>query len=575
MEKPLTPKKIDALSWLLVGLVLWQLIVLSWLVKEYYLPGPVQDSWGILPYLQDTLKYGHWFDRALLLPQNGHRLLFLRLEYLIDYSIFHGSNVFLIAMTSASLLAEIACFYWLLVSRPLQDTRLIHSGLLVTALVLFPSLAWSYQHIFNIHMVHCALFALASCVVMAEALAQPCNKLFLASLLLAVLCNFASFSISTIWPALLFMILLQRRWKSLTALAIFAVFFSIFYLVLLPSGNSASSNFDLLHLLAEALGSAAHWSVWITTASWLASFIVTYLSFLPAGSLVTTLVTICSLLWFVFGTRQALCRAPTAIETAALGIMAFCVCLAITTGIARGALGDLSYGMRFQPLVLLYWAGFILHIMQYIDKHHARFHTVAIASLAILLCYASVVNAIDTGKRLSEDYTRFARMQMAYLTHNLGENAIYENMVAEWRKDSYSGIVAIIPFLEQEHLGIFNTDFGKYLLESREETISKENACFPAKINEKPRNEDPFIRNIIIESSSASAQEYPYVLVMDHGQVIGAAFTKRKLPFRNWFQASTEKYSWLGITSQPLDRSTLSLLAFRDSTDRCRLTVAE
>src|SRR6478609_1215259 len=76
------------LAWLLL-LAATQLAYFIYIVTETYIAGPVQDSWGIIPYIQTTLATDSWFNKELWFPQNSHRLVLLRLEFLIDYAYFH------------------------------------------------------------------------------------------------------------------------------------------------------------------------------------------------------------------------------------------------------------------------------------------------------------------------------------------------------------------------------------------------------------------------------------------------------------------------------------------------------
>ncbi len=91
---------------ILVLLLATQIAFIIYTVSETYIAGPVQDSWGLIPYIQKTLSSYNWFSTELWTPQNSHRITLVRIEYLIDYSYFHGSNLFLIALAAILILIE-------------------------------------------------------------------------------------------------------------------------------------------------------------------------------------------------------------------------------------------------------------------------------------------------------------------------------------------------------------------------------------------------------------------------------------------------------------------------------------
>src|SRR5690606_10955926 len=96
-------------------------------------------------------------------------------------------------------------------------------------------------------------------------------------------------------------------------------------------------------------------------------YLVEYLSIttIKSFNLVSKILTILSLLWFIFSLSRYKTFCKKWQESSFLAAMFFVICLGVTTGIGRGYMGDLSYGVRFYPIVLLYWTSFFLHTAIY------------------------------------------------------------------------------------------------------------------------------------------------------------------------------------------------------------------
>lgn len=544
---------------------------LVYLVSETYIAGPVQDSWGIVPYIQKTLASGKWFNDELWLPQNSHRLVLLRLEFLIDYSLFRGSNIFLISLSGLLIIAEIALLAWLLNLQKKTDITQWIVLLAAAAFIIYPTLSWSFLHIFNIQMLQYAVLALLSCVLVSKALTENNNILFCAGILAALLCNFAAFSVSTIWPALMLLLLLNRADKYRTAtLFVAAVIFSYIYLYCLPSHEQ--DNQAILAPLAGIAASGQNIFLSPQTYLWLGHYLLSYLSVPPAEYPFLQLFTLVTLLWFVYGSYLAMKYPADQEEKAALSLMFFGICLALTTGIGRGYLDSLSTGDRFQPLVLIYWAGFVIHLLHFTNRLHKKYLFNFCALVMIFFISTTAwINAPSMAKKLSEDYTRFAKMQMAYLSNNLGENAMYENMVAAWRKHSYAGIVELIPYLRDNKLGVFDSPLAYYVEQNKHPDPMAKDTCLQGHLLEKLRNNDAQIRNLVFESKNANDKKYyPYLLVYTNDTLNGIAFRKRlTLPRHN----IENKSIWLGITKLPLSAGNTVVIAINDNAVSCRVTI--
>ena len=551
-----------------------QLTYLVCIVAETYIAGPVQDSWGILPYIQKTLASGNWFNNELWLPQNSHRIVLLRLEFLMDYSFFNGSNIFLISLSWLFIAVEIVLLAWALNFQKRIDATQWTILLAATTFIIYPTLAWSFLHIFNIHMLQCAVLALLSCVLMSKALSENNNTLFIAGILAAILTNFASFSISTIWPALILLLLLNKIDKYRSGiLLVIAVIFSYIYFYGLP--NHHQNQQSILSPLAGLTASGQNVFFSPQAYLWLFQHLLAYLSLLPRQHLFLQLFTLTTLIWFVYACYRAMKYTSGQDEKTALALMFFSICFGLTTGIGRGAMEDLSTGDRFQPLALIYWAGFVIHLLHFCSQHHKKF-LFNFCTLAIigLISTTVLINVQSMSKKLSEDYTRFAKMQMAYLSNNLGENAIYENMVAAWRQHSYAGIVDLIPYLRDNQLGVFNTPLARYIEQNKHPDLVNNDSCVQGNLLEKLRNNDPRIRNITFESGHAlDAETYPYLAIYTNNDLNGIAFRKRSILPGIFHHNTRGKSIWLGITQVPTSAGNTTLIALSKDTVSCRVVI--
>lgn len=545
------PKKILLLGWL--TLLSFELFFLIHTISYLHWLGPVQDFWGSISFVEKMLSSGNWLGTDLWIAQNNHRLVLPRLAFLVDYKYFHGSNYFLTGLSCLLLTLEALIFYALFsVKKSEAQNWLIY--LPVAAIILLPTIGYNFLNTFNIQWIQCAFFALSACAAYSYGLASGRNIWMYFGILFALLCSFTTFSLTAIWPALLLLCWLHdgNRKKTLTIGMIWFIF-SILFVFILPVDRSlgAGSEYRLPPLITIIAASDDAWLTFFTIVKGLLYYLIEYLSLAISEDWqpLSYLTTIFSLVWLAI----SLFFRPSYIKTwqakSLVAVMFFVICLGITTGLGRAFMGELSYGIRFYPVMLLYWAAFLLHLLSssfWADKNNG-FMAANVLCLAILISLG-FIDAKKTSERLAEEYNRFGRMQMAYLTDNLHPNALYENLVPEWRATSYPGILAAIPYLKNHQWGIFHSDIGKFVLANPSQPEQMLTSCMNFALQEKPRNNDESIRNITFRHHDVNlSDERPYLLIYSHEGLVGAAFQQRY----GLFAKKNKRSVWIGMSSQP------------------------
>ena len=81
---------------------------------EFNLPSPTQDTWSLVPWIENAYQKGSWFNNELFSAQNSHRYPLLRLSFYIDFKLFSGSNFSLIVQYFLLLNLLALIFYYAL-----------------------------------------------------------------------------------------------------------------------------------------------------------------------------------------------------------------------------------------------------------------------------------------------------------------------------------------------------------------------------------------------------------------------------------------------------------------------------
>jgi hypothetical protein len=164
-------------------------------VTNGYSPVPFADFWGQFPFLERALggdlRLGDLWAQA-----NEHRIFVGRLEFLLDYRFFHGTNVFLftvIVLSSLALAAVAAVPVWSETrSRLLAWCVFCAGAAALMSPVAAENLTWAYQ----VQFVQVFLFAAAA--IVAVTARRP--------ILAAVCALAASYSMANgllVWPVVL------------------------------------------------------------------------------------------------------------------------------------------------------------------------------------------------------------------------------------------------------------------------------------------------------------------------------------------------------------------------------------
>lgn len=567
------------LALLLISLLSFELFFIYQVVHQYQWAGPVQDFWGSIPYIEKTFSGESWLSSATWYAQNNHRVALPRLSFLVDYHFFHGSNQFLTGISLVFIFTEILVFAWILKDIQSRFLFLIFFCSASTIL-LSPSVSYNLLNTFNIQWIQCAFLALISCAAYAFGLHKS-NPFFIgAAIIFSILTCFTTFSITSIWPSLFFVAWLSQAKKSQWILLLFSfISFSILFIFYLPVDSSLGNGaqYSAPPLFASIMESENSLKHLLSVLFGLIGYVIVYFSpaFTESLSLISNVVTIACLMG-VF-TSVFLYKSYYTHWTSAclIAVMLFCILLALTTGIGRSFMGELSQGPRFHPISLLFWAAFTVNSLLFLS-HRKNTRSLVLLMIIVLLVLlpTAFYQAVNISKRLAEEHNRYARMQMAYLTENFSPNAIYENLVPEWRATSYPGILKAIPFLDTYEKGIFHTIPGKFLKEHQTLDATGLNTCLSATLNEKPRNKDPEIRNITITSNEAGAnRSFPYLFIYSNesahekARVTGAAFRKRE-PLLSF---STISSTWVGISARPVSPETHFVAGLNKDGIPCRL----
>jgi len=566
------PKKILLLGWL--TLLALEIGFLIHVISELHWFGPVQDFWGSIPFIEKTLTSASWFSNDLWVAQNNHRLVLPRLAFLMDYRFFYGSNYFLTGFSLLLLALEALVLYFLVSEKKYKGKKwLIYIPIL--AVLLLPGVSYNLLNTFNIQWIQCAFFALSACVAYSYGLASGRNFWVGTGIFLAILCCFTTFSLTAIWPALFLLLWLnvanKKQWLILGS--VFFIF-SVIFVFLLPIDKTfgAGSEYFVPPLLESIFSSSQFWQIIPFIAKGLLHYLIKYLSF-PAGEnwqTMSFLMTIFSLVWLVIALSRHQRSEKNWQASSMLALMLFVVCLGITTAFGRALMGELSYGIRFYPIALLYWAACLLHIMTCLlstNKNNSFFVTNILC--LVILAGLGVFDAKKISERLAEEHNRYGRMQMAYIAGNLHPNALYENLVPEWRVTSYPGILAAVPSLKSHQWGIFNTDIGRFVLEHPSLPEENMETCISLSGQEKPRNNDTDIRNIIFRHPDTDMSvAYPYLVVYSNKKITGAAFRQRYDSFEK-----KNKSVWIGMSSIPAYGNDYAVIALNRENKPCRAKI--
>ena len=219
------------------------------IVHNAYSPLPLEDSWS---FWQLYKQYGNYLT-FLFLQHNEHRIVMIRLIYIIDRFVFHGRSLF---PPVCALLIQTATGVWLyrIVRRTGEASRL--SRLLLGCAICsalssaqqFPNLVMGFA--INHTMVYCAscgsLLALIRAAERRQEGRDP-DLWFAVSCVSALVATYSSANGLLFWLVLLlFGLWLRLPWRFLCALLLDMVLVGMFYMRGYVTPGNTSSPFEAL-----------------------------------------------------------------------------------------------------------------------------------------------------------------------------------------------------------------------------------------------------------------------------------------------------------------------------------------
>jgi hypothetical protein len=316
-----------------------------------YSPVPFADFWGQFPFLERAVG-GDLRIGDLWAQSNEHRIFLPRIEYLLDYRLFGGTNVFLFAVIAAScalVAAVLAAAVWI-ETRDRLVTWAAFCAATIAALspVAYENLYWAFQ----VHFVQVFLFAALAvlAVVMASrsTVARRRDRWTAASGLAAIAATYSLGNGLLVWPVLIALALvlaLELRTTIFLGAAAGLTILSYLWDYDATTHGNLSHPFGLVKYTAVYLGSALRDEG--TTAA----------GVLGAVGLIVFAV-LCMLTW-----RG---RAGAAITTpVGAGISLFVVLTALQTASGRLDLGiDQALSSRYATASFVFWLALLLGFLQ-------------------------------------------------------------------------------------------------------------------------------------------------------------------------------------------------------------------
>lgn len=232
------------------------------IMVDGYSPVPFADLWAQFPFIERGLQ-GDIGIADLWAQWNEHRILLARLQFLLDYGLFDGTNVFLfasIAVSSVLLAATFAAAVWI-------DTGdwLVTLGTLAVAVAATMSpagienLNWSFQ----VQFVQVFLFATLSVfAIVLAARSETTSRHVLAAAGAAIAATAATYSMANgliVWVVVIgIAVALEVPRRTTVALAILGIVtaFSFLWRFEFSTGGSLSDPTGLVKFVAVYLGSA-------------------------------------------------------------------------------------------------------------------------------------------------------------------------------------------------------------------------------------------------------------------------------------------------------------------------------
>lgn len=378
----------------------------AWVMVAGYSPVPFADFWGQFPFIERGVK-GDFGIADLWAQWNEHRIVVARIQFLLDYRFFGGTNVFLfsaIAASSVALAATFATAAWI-------DTRdrLVALGTLAVAVASTMStagienLTWAFQ----VQFVQVFLFAALSIlsVVVAARSSRNTHRAWLTGLtaLGGIAATYSMANGLFAWPVVVGLALALRLERRLAAaLTIAGILTIATYLWRL--------DFTTRGELSDPVGLATFVAVYIGSAAWGAG--------LHKAALVGAVGLALVPLVFVLAWRR---RSGTSVALPfGAGVTAFILLTAMQTAAGRLYLGtSQALSSRYSIASFTFWLALLVALLVPVrDRLRARPN----AMLAYLACAAAAALFVSYRTIPDPDFlrtTRFGR-EATVLTYRVG-----------------------------------------------------------------------------------------------------------------------------------------------------------
>jgi hypothetical protein len=333
-----------------------------WVIVASYSPVPFADFWGEFPFLERALG-GDVRLADLWAQANEHRIFLPRLQFLLDYSLFDGTYVFLFVVISLSCLL-IACALSAIVWRETHEwltTWVFFAA--ATIAMLSPAATENLTWAFQVGFVQVFLFGtVAILAVVLAARTGPGTRpqqLWTAAAVLGALA--ATYSLANgllLWPLLAVIALaLGLSYRSTVLLAgvgLAAIFSYLWHFNSSAGPESYSAN------LKQPAGMLKYAAVYLGSA-------LRPLGVYPAAFAGATglglFVLLCVLAW-----RERSGRSVT--SPAGAGLAMFVVLTAGVTALGRVNLGlTQALSSRYATASALFWLGLLLGFLRPVLDH--------------------------------------------------------------------------------------------------------------------------------------------------------------------------------------------------------------
>jgi hypothetical protein len=375
----------------------------TWVVVEGYSPVPFADFWGQIPFLERAvggdLQLGDFWAQA-----NEHRIFVARIQFLLDYRFFDGTNVFLFAAIAASCLV-LAMTFGAAVWLETRDLLLAWGAFCAGAAAAFSpradeNLTWAFQ----VQFVQVFLFAAVAVLAVVVAARRSSLVWTAASALAAVAATYSMANGLLAWPiVVLLAVLLGLRRRHAVALGVVGAVTAVTYLWRLDFGaeGSLSEPHRLLAYAFVYLGSAFGGP-----------------GKAAAGLLGATGVGLFGLLGVLAWRRRA---ARPAAMAFGIGVGLFVVLTALQTAVGRLDLGiEQALSPRYAYSSFTFWLALVVGLLTPLRERLGRREAVgAPAYLAAAALVALVVGATSLPSRASLRADVFGK-ETAVLAHLAG-----------------------------------------------------------------------------------------------------------------------------------------------------------